>query len=114
VFFRGNWGLSLPHENVGRDRPRALLKAAALLLSGHHAQAPGAFLDHSRTLPQGDGSAGASVRRRRGRCLDVGLTNFRRPMELAEGNVVQATAGPASPRWANDKRDFGAVESEGG
>jgi hypothetical protein len=30
---------------------------AALLLTGHHAQAP-AVLDHSRTLPQGDGRAG--------------------------------------------------------
>src|SRR5262245_34517521 len=30
---------------------------AVLLLTGHHAQAP-AVLDHSRTLPQGDGRAG--------------------------------------------------------
>jgi hypothetical protein len=34
----------------------ALLKAAALLLTGHHAQAS-AVLDHSRALPQGDGRA---------------------------------------------------------
>src|SRR5262245_3838823 len=32
-------------------------KPAALLLTGHHAQAP-AVLDHSRTLPQGDGGTG--------------------------------------------------------
>ena len=32
-------------------------KPAAFLLTGQHAQAP-AVLDHSRTLPQGDGRAG--------------------------------------------------------
>src|SRR5262245_15061589 len=38
-------------------------KPAALLLTGHHAQSP-AVLDHSRTLPQGDGRAGPAFTRR--------------------------------------------------
>jgi hypothetical protein len=38
-------------------------KPAALLLTGHHAQAP-AVLDHSRALPQGDGRAGPAFTRR--------------------------------------------------
>src|SRR5262245_19122115 len=38
-------------------------KPAALLLTGHHAQTP-AVLDHSRTLPQGDGRAGPAFTRR--------------------------------------------------
>ena len=38
------------HKAYARGSP------AALLLTGHHAQTP-AVLDHSRTLPQGDGRA---------------------------------------------------------
>src|SRR5262249_42960180 len=38
-------------------------KPAVLLLTRHHAQAP-AVLDHSRTLPQGDGRAGPAFTRR--------------------------------------------------
>src|SRR6516165_5696697 len=42
---------------------RARESPAALLLTGHHAQTP-AVLDHSRALPQGDGSAGPAFTRR--------------------------------------------------
>src|SRR6516164_9772866 len=44
-------------------------KPAALLLTGHHAQAP-AVLDHSRTLPQGDGGARPALAgsEKRGEC----------------------------------------------
>ena len=42
----------VPHGN----RDTRSWKPAALLLTGHHAQAS-AVLDHSRTLPQGDGRA---------------------------------------------------------
>src|SRR5215831_16991214 len=47
-------------RNVRHGKPTGhtfLGSPAALLLTGHHAQAP-AVLDHSRTLPQGDGRAG--------------------------------------------------------
>src|SRR5262245_47742342 len=49
----------VPHGTSGTGSPQDTRswKPAALLLTGRHAQAP-AVLDHSRTLPQGDGRAG--------------------------------------------------------
>jgi hypothetical protein len=49
----------VPHGTSGAESPQDTRswKPAALLLTGHYAQAP-AVLDHSRTLPQGDGRAG--------------------------------------------------------
>src|SRR5262245_66365315 len=49
----------VPHGN----RDTRSWKPAALLLTGHHAQAS-AVLDHSRTLPQGDGRARPAFTRR--------------------------------------------------
>jgi hypothetical protein len=49
----------IPHGTSGTESPQDTRswKPAAILLTGHHAQAP-AVLDDSRTLPQGDGGAG--------------------------------------------------------
>ena len=48
----------IPHGTSGTESPQDTRSwtPAALLLTGHHAQAP-AVLNHSRTLPQGDGGA---------------------------------------------------------
>ena len=57
--------VDIPHGTSGAESTQDTRswKPAALLPTGHHAQAP-AVLDHSRTLPQGDGRAGPAFTRR--------------------------------------------------